>query len=69
MLRSYDIRKDAGTEVEFIGCFDRYTVPEKYFDYSIAHLGAEIVDGEALMSITIYDESMFAEALSDDKER
>lgn len=66
MLRSYDIRKDAGSEVELLGCFDRYTVPETYYGYSIAHIGAEIVDGEALMSITIYDESMFAEVLSDD---
>ena len=63
MLRLYDIRKGAGSEVEMLGCFDRYTLPVTYNGYGIAHLGAEIVDGEALMSITIYDESMFAEAV------
>lgn len=66
MLRSYDIRKAAGSEIELIGCFDRFAVPEKYYGYSIAHLGAEIVDDEPMMSVTVYDESMFGEALSND---
>lgn len=66
MLRSYDIRKDAGSEVELLGCFDRYTVPETYYGYSIAHLGAEIVGDDPMMSVTVYDESMFGEVLSND---
>ncbi len=66
MLRLYDIRKAAGSEVKLLGCFDRHEVPEKYYGYSIAHLGAEIVGDEPMISVTIYDESMFAEVLSDD---
>lgn len=66
MLRLYDIRKAAGSEVELLGCFDRYTLPVTYNGYSIAHLGAEIVGDEPMMSVTIYDESMFAEVLNNE---
>lgn len=65
-LQRYDIRKPLGQQVELLGYFDKITIPVHYNQYHVGCIKTELVDGSAMMMITVYDVAMFEEALKND---